>query len=80
MHSIILIEPGAWHENKTQIMLLTDGGDGPAATIYPTAILINSYPVTCALTGMNKLTWWLWYGGDDRAPVLMCGLLMVETH
>lgn len=37
-----------------------DGGDGPAATIYPTAILINSSPVTWALTGMNKLTWWRW--------------------
>lgn len=60
LHSIILIEPEAWHENKPEIMLLMDGGDGPAATIYPTAILINSYPVTWALTGMNKLTWWLW--------------------
>ena len=57
MHSIILIEPEAWHENKPEIMLLMDGGDGPVATIYPTAILINSYPVTWALTGMNKLTW-----------------------
>lgn len=57
LHSIILIEPEAWHENKPEIMLLMDGGDGPAATIYPTAILINSYPVTWALTGMNKLTW-----------------------
>lgn len=60
LHGIILIEPEAWHENRPQIMLLMDGGDGPAATIYPTAILINSYPVTWALTGMNKLTWWLW--------------------
>lgn len=57
LHSIILIEPEAWHENKPEIMLLMDGGDGPAATIYQTAILINSYPVTWALTGMNKLTW-----------------------
>lgn len=60
LHNITLIEPEAWHENKPEIMLLMDGGYGPAAAIYLTAILINSYPVTWALTGMNKLTWWLW--------------------
>lgn len=57
LHRITLIEPEAWHENEPEIMLLTDGGDGPVATIYATALLINSYPVTRALTGMNKLTW-----------------------
>lgn len=46
LHSIILIEPEAWHENKPEIVLLMDGGNGPVATIYPAAILINSYPVT----------------------------------
>lgn len=53
MHSIILIEPEAWHENEPEIMLLVDGGDSPAAAIYLTAILINSYPVTWTLAGMN---------------------------
>lgn len=56
LHSIILIKPEAWQQNNHELMLLMDGGDGPAATIYPTAILINSSPVTWALTGMNKLT------------------------
>lgn len=53
MHNIILIEPEAWHENEPEIMLLVDGGDSPAAAIYLTAILINSYPVTWTLAGMN---------------------------
>lgn len=58
LHSIILIEPGGPRRKRDAgIRLLTDGGNGPAATIYQTAILINSYPVTQALTGMNKLTW-----------------------
>lgn len=62
LHNITLNEPEAWHENKPEIMLLMDGGYGPAAAIYLTATLINSYPVTWALTGMNNLTWqWWWW-------------------
>lgn len=53
LHNISLIEPEAWHENEPEIMLLVDGGDSPAAAIYLTAILINSYPVTWTLAGMN---------------------------
>ena len=56
-----------------------DGGDSPAATIYPTAILINSYPVTWALTGMNKLTWWLWRWWWQGSPAYVW-LLIEETH
>lgn len=55
LHIIILIEPEAWHENEPEMMLLADGGDSPAAAMYLTAILINSYPVTRTLTGVNKL-------------------------
>lgn len=54
LHNIILIEPDPWYEIEPEIMLLVDGGDSPVAAIYPTAILINSYPVTWTLTGMNK--------------------------
>lgn len=57
LHNIILIEPEAWHENEPRIMLREDGGDSPAAAICLTAVLINGYPVTQTLTGMNTLTW-----------------------
>lgn len=55
LHNIILIEPEAWRENRPEMMLLADGSDSPVAAIYLPALIINIYPVTQTLTGVNKL-------------------------